>query len=82
MVIRLHGLHSEPWAFTERGIEPYRTKEQYGLPHHCMQRSLFRLLARLNKAVLPKLWDKDLLRLSKMQKAIVAWRIWVTKNAL
>jgi hypothetical protein len=47
-----------------------------------MQRSLFRLLARLNKAVLPKLWDKDLLRLSKMQKAIVAWRIWVTKNAL
>lgn len=47
-----------------------------------MQRSLFRLLARLNKIMLPKLWHKDLLRLTKVQKAIVAWRIWVTKNAL
>lgn len=47
-----------------------------------MQRSLFRVLARLNKALLPKMWDKDLLRLNKAQKLIVAWRIWVTKNAL
>lgn len=47
-----------------------------------MQRSLFQLLARLNKALLPKMWDKDLLRLTKVQKLIVAWRIWVTKNAL
>ncbi len=47
-----------------------------------MQRSLFRFLARLNKYVLPKMWHKDLLRLNKMQKLIVAWRIWVTKNAL
>lgn len=47
-----------------------------------MNKRLFRLLARLNKLVLPKLWGKDLARLSKTQKAIVAWRIWVTKNAL
>lgn len=47
-----------------------------------MQRTLFRILARLNKAVLPKLWAKDLQRLSKVQKAIVGWRYWVTKNAL
>ncbi|MBL7950287.1 MAG: SsrA-binding protein [Flavobacteriales bacterium] len=47
-----------------------------------MQRSLFRLLAQLNKAILPKMWHKDLLRLNKTQKLIVAWRIWVTKNAL
>lgn len=46
------------------------------------RKQLFLFLAKLNKAVLPRLWDKDLLRLSKMQKAIVAWRIWVTKNAL
>jgi hypothetical protein len=47
-----------------------------------MERQLFRILARLNKALLPKLWHKDLLRLNKVQKLIVAWRVWVTKNAL
>ncbi|MCB0765099.1 MAG: hypothetical protein R2815_07900 [Flavobacteriales bacterium] len=47
-----------------------------------MARTLFRLLARINKAVLPRLWDKDLMRLTKVQKLIVAWRFWVTKNAL
>ena len=47
-----------------------------------MRKQLFRLLARLNKLLLPKLWGKDLTRLSKAQKAIVGWRIWVTKNAL
>ncbi len=47
-----------------------------------MRKQLFRLLARLNKALLPKMWHRDLLRLSKPQKLIVAWRIWVTKNAL
>ena len=47
-----------------------------------MRKTFFRTLARLNKALLPKLWQKDLLRLSRTQKLIVAWRIWVTKNAL
>ncbi|HMQ76075.1 MAG TPA: SsrA-binding protein [Flavobacteriales bacterium] len=47
-----------------------------------MRRAAFRLLARLNKAVLPTLWDKDLTRLSKAQKLLVAWRYWVTRNAL
>lgn len=47
-----------------------------------MKKQLFRVLAKLNKALLPKMWDKDLLRLTKTQKAIIAWRIWVTKNAL
>ncbi|MFZ1693629.1 MAG: SsrA-binding protein [Flavobacteriales bacterium] len=47
-----------------------------------MTKSLFRVLAKLNKALLPKMWDKNLLRLSKTQKLIIAWRIWVTKNAL
>lgn len=46
------------------------------------RKQVFRLLAKLNKAILPRMWDKELTRLSKMQKAIVAWRIWVTKNAL
>jgi hypothetical protein len=47
-----------------------------------MRKQLFRTLARLNKALLPTLWHKDLMRLSKMQKLIVAWRYYVTRNAL
>ncbi|HEY0977263.1 MAG TPA: hypothetical protein VGE21_07310 [Flavobacteriales bacterium] len=47
-----------------------------------MRKKLFRLLAAVNKAVLPKMWDKDLLRLSKAQKLLVAYRYWVTRNAL
>jgi len=47
-----------------------------------LQKQCFRLLAKMNKAVLPRLWDKDLARLSRIQKAIVGWRIWVTTNAL
>ncbi|HRH70611.1 MAG TPA: SsrA-binding protein [Flavobacteriales bacterium] len=47
-----------------------------------VSKSLFRLLARANKAVLPKQWHKDLARLNKVEKLLVAWRIWVTKNAL
>lgn len=43
---------------------------------------LFRLLASINRAVLPKLWSKDLLRLTPLQKAIVGYRYWVTRNAL
>lgn len=47
-----------------------------------MRKTLFRLLARVNKAVLPQLWNKDLLHLSKAQKLLVAYRYWVTRNAL
>jgi len=47
-----------------------------------LRQRFFRLLATVNKAVLPKLWDKDLTRLSPLQKALVAYRYWVTRNAL
>jgi len=47
-----------------------------------MRTYFFQLLARLNKLLLPKLWDKDLNRLSVVQKGMVAWRYWVTCNAL
>ncbi|MBK8500021.1 MAG: SsrA-binding protein [Flavobacteriales bacterium] len=47
-----------------------------------MKKNLFRFLARLNKLLLPKMWGKDLARLSKLQKAIVGWRYYVTRNAL
>lgn len=47
-----------------------------------MTRTWFRVLARLNKALLPKLWHRDLSRLGPVHKAIVAWRYFVTRNAL
>lgn len=47
-----------------------------------VRKPLFRLLAAINKAVLPKQWHRDLQRLGPARKALVAWRFWVTKNAL
>lgn len=47
-----------------------------------MKQQIFRLLARLNKLVFPKMWDQDLMRLTRTQKLIVAWRYYVTRNAL
>ena len=47
-----------------------------------MRRFLFRSLARINKILLPSLWKKDLARLTKAQKILVAWRYWVTRNTL
>lgn len=42
----------------------------------------FRLLATINKNVLPKQWQRDLARLSKPRLALAAYRYWVTRNAL
>jgi hypothetical protein len=47
-----------------------------------MRRKCFRLLARLNKVMLPRMWHRDLGRLGRMEKALVAWRYYVTRNAL
>ena len=47
-----------------------------------LRKSMFRTLAQLNKVLLPRLWSKDLLRLTPLQKALVAYRYWVTRNAL
>jgi hypothetical protein len=47
-----------------------------------MKRSTFKILAWVNKMILPRMSKKDLTKLSKTQKAIVAWRYWVTTNAI
>jgi hypothetical protein len=49
-----------------------------------MKKSIFRPLAKLNKAVLPSYSKKqlDLSKASKFQLAIIGWRVFVTKNAL
>ncbi|MBL7963867.1 MAG: SsrA-binding protein [Flavobacteriales bacterium] len=47
-----------------------------------MRRSLFRTLAWLNRALLPSLWRKDLRTLKSWEKAVVAWRFYVTTRTL
>ncbi|MCS6974767.1 MAG: hypothetical protein NZM13_09815 [Cyclobacteriaceae bacterium] len=47
-----------------------------------MRKVFFRFLAKLNKCLLPRISKRDLNRLSKTDKLIVAWRYWVTRNAL
>lgn len=47
-----------------------------------MKRKLFQILAQANKRLLPSMTKKDLTRLSKFDKVIVAFRYWVTINSL
>ena len=47
-----------------------------------MKQSLFKFLARLNKLILPRYSKKDINKLSKIDKALVAYRYWVTVHAL
>jgi hypothetical protein len=47
-----------------------------------MRKTFFKALARLNKIFLPRYSQRDFTRLSKTAKVIVAFRYWVTTNAL
>ncbi|RKT01120.1 hypothetical protein [Chryseobacterium daecheongense] len=47
-----------------------------------MKKSFFRLLNRINKAILPKLSNKDPNKLTKLQKGILAYRYFVLINSL
>ena len=49
-----------------------------------MKKKVFKLLARLNKTLLPSYTKKrlDLSKASKLQMAIFGWRLFVTKRAL
>lgn len=47
-----------------------------------MKRSAFKILASMNRLLLPRMSKKDLTKLTKLEKAVVAWRYWVTTNAL
>ncbi len=48
------------------------------------QKGFFKILAAMNRALLPKMSGKDmnLANLSKWQKALVAWRYYVTIRTL
>ena len=45
-------------------------------------KAIFIILAKLNKLILPKYSKRDLSRLSKLDKALVAYRYWVTLHVI
>jgi hypothetical protein len=49
-----------------------------------MKKEVFKLLAKLNRAILPSYSKRqlDLSKATKLQMAIIGWRWFVTKNAL
>lgn len=47
-----------------------------------MKTWLFKILAKVNKVVLPSLYKKDPMKLSNLQKAILGYRYWVLTNSL
>ena len=49
-----------------------------------MKKVIFKLLAKLNKTILPSYSKKrlDLAKATKLEMAIIGWRWFVTKNAL
>jgi hypothetical protein len=47
-----------------------------------IRKKFFKILAKINKALLPRYSQRNLNNLSKIDKALVAYRYWVTTNAL
>lgn len=49
-----------------------------------MRKAVFRILAKLNKVLLPSYTKRqlDIAKASKLQLAIIGWRAYVTLNAL
>jgi len=49
-----------------------------------MKKKFFKLLSGFNKQVLPAYSKQrlDLQKATKVQMAIIGWKLWVTKNAL
>jgi len=47
-----------------------------------IKHQLFKILARLNKVLLPSFGRKDLTRLNGLEKVVIAYRYWVTRNAI
>lgn len=49
-----------------------------------MKQSFFKILAKINKAILPSYTKRrlDLAKATKIQLAVIGWRTYVTKKAL
>jgi len=46
------------------------------------RKGFFKALARINKTILPRYSKRDINKLSKVDKVLVAYRYWVTIHAL
>jgi len=49
-----------------------------------MKKRFFKMLSKINKKVLPSYSKRqlDLAKATKLQKAVIGWKMWVTKKAL
>ena len=47
-----------------------------------MKKQLFKLLVKLNKLLLPKLYKVDPMQLTNLQKAILGYKYWTLRNSL
>ncbi|WP_373059886.1 SsrA-binding protein [Zunongwangia sp. H14] len=49
-----------------------------------MKKRFFKALSKLNKKIFPSYSKKqlDLQKATTVQKAIIGWKLWVTKNSL
>jgi hypothetical protein len=47
-----------------------------------MKKSVFKVLAMINRWVLPRYSKRDISKLSKIDQAIIGFRYWVTRNSL
>jgi hypothetical protein len=55
---------------------------QNNKPESPMKKDFYKLLAKFNKLILPRYSKRDITKLSKIDKALVAYRYWVTLHAL
>jgi len=47
-----------------------------------MRKTLFEILASINRVILPRYSQRDITQLTTLDKALIAYRYWVTKNSL
>jgi hypothetical protein len=47
-----------------------------------MRKFFFKILAKVNKLIIPSLYFKDIGKLKSYEKVILGYRYWVTKNSL
>jgi len=47
-----------------------------------VRKSIFRVIAKLNKIILPRYSNRELSKLSRFDKLIIGYRYYITKNAL
>jgi len=47
-----------------------------------MKKLFFKILVKINKVVLPSLYQKDPMKLTMLQKAILAYRYWALTRSL